>query len=461
MNWIKYVLIFSLVQIGISSNSAANKETAFFSESVSRPEVKELNIQQTLKDSVEASEYKYYCYIHRDPSPFWIYVDPCNGNPDIFVSDSVVYPSMHVYSYLSINGRGTDVVEIQQGEGKYYIAVYGMTRTNFTILVSSMFRKKIVPPEKGKVSVLKIAPTQVTLSWPIFLKDENFTFSEKRVDFTQNRRQNRQQHKMEAVSVTSEREQESSLDDYKYTVYSILENDTILRESVSIIDTVCGMEYFGQIEGSGNLALDREYAMYKHVTGLRPNTMYSFNVLAEKNEITKVSYSAVTLRTVEFRELFFDKSERDKVREGEFVHFQIHVKNAERKIISHDNYYRPKEVKVQFSLSSDQGDADMFVCENRGPATFDNYDYSSEALREDTLILDVFEPSMTFYVSVWGKQDTTFNLTARRMEVEPLAETTTFEETEENSSDFFDVTRFLFNFVMNLVDFIVILIDLL
>jgi DNA integrity scanning protein DisA with diadenylate cyclase activity len=105
---------------------------------------------------------------------------------------------MHDYSYLSINGRGTDVIEIRQGVGTYHIAVYGMTRTNFSIVVTStcvcisfssfevvsflydtdhlsvygiliQVRQKIIPPNKGKISVLKITPKFVILSWPVIL----------------------------------------------------------------------------------------------------------------------------------------------------------------------------------------------------------------------------------------------------------------------------------------------------
>jgi hypothetical protein len=103
----------------------------------------------------------------------------------------------------------------------------------------------------------------------------------------------------------------------------------------------------------------------------------------------------------------------------------------------------------------------MFISENRGPATFDNYDYSSEALQEDSVVIDVFEATTTFYVSVWGKQTTTFILTAHRIEIEPTA---VFEETEGVSSDAFSKNLFrllelLFELVFDIIPLFTSLIE--
>jgi hypothetical protein len=120
--------------------------------------------------------------------------------------------------------------------------------------------------------------------------------------------------------------------------------------------------------------------MYKRLSGLKPNTTYSFNVLAEANDNVKVPYTTVTIRTEgttrytskflvlknclshlfllcdeDFKEIFFEQIEKGEVEENEYVYFQIYVENVESETIPHDNYYRPNEVKVQLTLRSEKG----------------------------------------------------------------------------------------------------------
>jgi hypothetical protein len=43
--------------------------------------------------------------------------------------------------------------------------------------------------------------------------------------------------------------------------------------------------------------LERGFRIYKRLSGLKSNTTYSFNVLAETNDKVKVPYTTVTIRT--------------------------------------------------------------------------------------------------------------------------------------------------------------------
>lgn len=45
-------------------------------------------------------------------APFWIVVDPCTGNPDLYISETNPKPSMQSYTYLSINSKGPESVQI-------------------------------------------------------------------------------------------------------------------------------------------------------------------------------------------------------------------------------------------------------------------------------------------------------------------------------------------------------------
>jgi hypothetical protein len=53
--------------------------------------------------------------------------------------------------------------------------------------------------------------------------------------------------------------------------------------------------------------------------------------------------------------MFFGQIEKGEVKENEYVYYQIYVENVESEITPHDNYYRPKEVKVKLTLYSEKG----------------------------------------------------------------------------------------------------------
>jgi hypothetical protein len=346
--------------------------------------------------TVPASEYLYFRHEHNSTTPFWIVVDPCTGNPDLLISESNPEPSLQSYTYLSINSKGSESIQITSGPGTYYMAVYGMTESKFRLVIETEERVRPVIPNKGHIHVHSTSPSRVEIMWdPIRIADDFRNLG---------------------TTLESYEDGSAKMDTkFSYYVYYARESDNMTRltKTERLVDTECGMKYLSTESGQGDLTnIEGEQRYFKRIDNLTPDAVYSVNVMAVNGKTGhRWAYSSVLVRTVNSRIMKLNSPVQDAVEQGQYKHYQLQIKNPERFNQAKDNYYQRKDVKLWFNLVSQQGDADIYVS-THSPPTFDDAEFSSEGLQVDRLEVDVFDNTITYFISIYGKVKSTFDLTA-------------------------------------------------
>jgi len=263
------------------------------------------------------------------------------------------------YSYLSINSRDVDFVQIAEGSGTYTIGVYGGTPANFSLVVTSKERTK-VHMQSPKLQLSNISSKNLDLLWwPV-----------------------------SAVDL-------ASAEQWDYHVYS-LEEQTEEPPRDPLLHTPCGMERYGTLvrhelgiqawrwlifcfwqRSHGSLSTRGVNRLYFARFDLeKRNTPYSINVLAinKQNPLIKVAYQPIFLRTVgmsafasycvhlaqrlykDFTEMKRDKEYVGKVTKGAYSYLKINtdfIKEDDESV--KDNYYRQPEYMLKFTLISKEG----------------------------------------------------------------------------------------------------------
>lgn len=112
-----------------------------------------------ITDSVAARQYHYYSYDATDNTVGLVFtLTALSGDPDLYISTLTAYPNTTTYQYRSTN-FGNDSVSIaadQVSVGMYYVAVYGFSSTQYSIVVSPNLYTTVLingVPQSGYVGV--------------------------------------------------------------------------------------------------------------------------------------------------------------------------------------------------------------------------------------------------------------------------------------------------------------------
>jgi hypothetical protein len=295
---------------------------------------------------------------------------------------------------LSINGRGVDYVEMPLGVSEISIAVYGMTESRFSMLISTKPLEKVTIANR-QVKAYSISSDRVSLMW---LPASGRWLVDAELDALSGSTASLEQRLDAAIT--------------EYSVYSILEGEEddpsraggldsslAFRPRETLLDTPCGMVAFGRREGEGSLQTRQESRfMYFEVRNLLPGREYTFNVRAagRRNGFFDAAYVPIRIRTERFDEMKLDKAISSYVEKGKYRHFKLAVKRSEVALSQRDNFFRDEELTMRFKLlSAAGGDADLYIALNAGPATFSSCDYSAEALSVDVIDIPITETYTT------------------------------------------------------------------
>ncbi len=92
--------------------------------------------------SVDKGKYQYYqVYVDQVTTTMdlTITVSAFSGDPDLYISDSVMLPDINTYKWKSSTGFGGEAYTLPASQtrvGKYYIAVYGFTDATYSIVTT-------------------------------------------------------------------------------------------------------------------------------------------------------------------------------------------------------------------------------------------------------------------------------------------------------------------------------------
>lgn len=341
----------------------------------------------------------------------------------------------------SINGRGADYVEVPSGVTDVTIAVYGMTASHFFLLVSAKAMEKL-PIANPQIKAYSISSDRVSLMW-LPPSGQSFTESEAESAAIANSGSSAtRDHKYDAAAdfvVYSVLEKQAPADDTQDGSAYFESSGSKLREN--LLETPCGMVKFGQRVGEAQIQTQRESKFFfMEIKDLLPDREYTFNVLAsgKKNGFSDAAYTPVRVRTLKFDDLRVGKQVSSSVEKGKYKHFKLAFTRPEVPLAQRDNFYRDEDAVMRFTLVSKEGDADLFISLNVGPATFSSSDFTAEALAFDQVEIPITETYTTcsflvperlllllllmtlyiVYIGVFGKEAAKFTLRADEVSLE-------------------------------------------
>mmetsp|Transcript_25211 Transcript_25211/g.28038 ORF Transcript_25211/g.28038 Transcript_25211/m.28038 type:complete len:424 (+) Transcript_25211:54-1325(+) len=354
------------------------------------------------------SNYVYYTLNHASERPFWIILQPCDGNPDLIVSKQDKTPTIHKYEYMSINGhRKTDKVQIVHSEGVLHIGIYGMTASNFTIKATyDGAAPKMIPGNKGLLRMATITSNKAVITW----KPSRFIGKV-----------------MNSTEVA-------------YKVYYTTDTEDSLTfgynpRKKTLVDMPCGMKYSGVLApGASKISKQGGQITYQHtINRLKPNTVYSVNVLAIQSDTEFAAYEVKSFKTIDFTPLSVGRWYRNSLKPGMYKHYRLEIGKLYTSD-SKDNYHVQAHLKLRITLHSTLGDADVLVSRDVGPPTIYSSDYSSEAVTIDVIDIDYPQEHTAYYISVYSKDSSQYVLTTSISDVHAsISQTrqTTKKKTEE------------------------------